>query len=52
MGLAMAEGVMAVAAIIHHFDIALLCAPTEVKVEFKFTLQPSQLPMRLTKRDV
>ena len=50
MGLAMAEGVMALAAVLHHFDLQLLCSPAEVKAEFKFTLQPSQLPMRLTSR--
>jgi cytochrome P450 len=49
-GLAMAEGAIALAAVYHHFDLQLLCAPEEVKAEFKFTLQPSQLPMKLTRR--
>jgi cytochrome P450 len=49
-GLAMAEGAMALAAVYHHFDVQLLCAPEDVKAEFKFTLQPSQLPVRLIRR--
>jgi cytochrome P450 len=50
MGLALAEGTLAVAMILHQFDIALACPAQEITAEFKFTLQPSKLPMFLTKR--
>lgn len=43
---------MAVASVWHYFDLQLLCPVEDVKPEFKFTLQPSQLPMKLTKRGV
>eukprot|EP00428_Durinskia_dybowskii_P061953 CAMPEP_0170377832 /NCGR_PEP_ID=MMETSP0117_2-20130122/12483_1 /TAXON_ID=400756 /ORGANISM="Durinskia baltica, Strain CSIRO CS-38" /LENGTH=472 /DNA_ID=CAMNT_0010633157 /DNA_START=273 /DNA_END=1691 /DNA_ORIENTATION=+ len=50
MGLAMDEGTMALAAIFHYFDVELMCPAEEVKPEFKFTLQPSKLPVKITPR--
>lgn len=52
MGLAMAEGAMAIAALVHYFDFELACPLHEVKVDYKFTMQPNKLPMRLTNRVV
>ncbi|KAJ1438585.1 cytochrome P450 [Ochromonadaceae sp. CCMP2298] len=49
IGLAMAEGAVALAAIAHHCDITLACAAEEVQALFRFTLQPSQLPVRVRK---
>mmetsp|Transcript_19288 Transcript_19288/g.32679 ORF Transcript_19288/g.32679 Transcript_19288/m.32679 type:complete len:540 (+) Transcript_19288:68-1687(+) len=52
MGLAVSEGVLGLATIVHHFDFALTCPASEVKAEFKFTMQPSKLPMKFTRRSV
>jgi cytochrome P450 len=50
MNLAMGEGVAALAAMFHYFDVTLCCPAEEVRAQFKFTLQPSKLPVRLTRR--
>jgi cytochrome P450 len=49
MTLALNEGVMAIAALAHHFDFELAC-PEEVRVEYKFTMQPNKMPMRMKLR--
>lgn len=50
MSLAYIEGVLAVAAVFHYFDVALACKPEEIKATLNFTAQPNQLPVRLSKR--
>jgi cytochrome P450 len=52
MGLALSEGVVGLAAVVHHVDFELACPVEEVQVLYKFTMQPSQLPMRVTRRKV
>jgi cytochrome P450 len=52
MGLALSEGVVGIAAVVHHVDFELACPVEDVQVLYKFTMQPSQLPMRVTRRKV
>ena len=52
ISLAMREGSLAIAALYHHFDLRLACPVEEVSLDFKFTIHPSKLPVRATRRVV
>ena len=50
MGMALSEMALALAALVHYFDFELGCPEEEVRVDYKLTMQPSQLPVRFSRR--
>ena len=50
MALATVEAVMAISAIIHHFDLHLACPDSEIKRIFHFAANANKMPMYVTKR--
>ena len=50
MNLALSEGIACIAALVHHFDMALACSPDEIKREQNFVMKANKMPIRLTAR--
>jgi cytochrome P450 len=47
-GLAMAEGVTALAALVYHFDMSLACPASEIERIMSFVAKANKMPIRLT----